>query len=70
MHINSALLLYGHNAFSLSILEYIDITNLSVEEKRKLILIREQFFLDSLKPGYNLLKVAGSSLGFFTFRGN
>lgn len=64
MHINRALLHHGHNAFSLSILEYIDITNLSVEEKRKLILLREQFFLDSLKPVYNILKVADSSLGF------
>jgi len=25
---------------------------------------REQFYLDSLMPEYNILKIAGSSLGF------
>ena len=63
-YISNALLLYGHSAFSLSILEYIDITNLSKENTRKLILEREQNLINSLKPEYNVLLIAGSSLGF------
>jgi len=51
-------------SFSLGILEYIDVSNLSLEESKKLILRREQFYIDSLEPEYNLLKIAGSSLGF------
>lgn len=55
MTINKAILKYGLNNFSLEIIEYCD----------KLVLIeREQFYLDTLKPEYNLLKVAGSKLGF------
>lgn len=63
MYICNALLNHGHNAFSLSILEYIDTSNLSSEEARKLILSREQHFLDTLKPIYNINPVAGSRLG-------
>lgn len=54
MAINKAILKYGLGNFSLEILEYCD--------KRSLIK-REQFYLDNLKPEYNLLKVAGSNLG-------
>jgi group I intron endonuclease len=28
------------------------------------VTLREQFYLDTLKPTYNILKLAGSSLGF------
>lgn len=68
-YISRALTLHTHSAFSLSILEYIDITNLSVEESRVLILEREQVYLDLVfsedEPNtYNLLQSAGSSLGF------
>lgn len=59
----NALICHTHSAFSLSILEYIDISNLYKKEARVLILSREQFFLDTLLPDYNILKVAGSSLG-------
>ena len=64
MYINNALLQHGYDAFSLTILEYVDISTLSIEEARKLIILREQFFLDYLSPEYNILKVAGSSLDF------
>jgi group I intron endonuclease len=37
---------------------------LSREEARKLVVEREQYYMDSLEPEYNILKVAGSSLGF------
>jgi len=63
-YISNALLSHGYSAFSLSILEYINIDNLSLEESKKLILEREQYYIDSLKPEYNILKMAGSSLGF------
>ncbi len=67
MYINNALLLHGHSAFSLSILEIINISDLSKKEARKLILEREQYYLDLFFkkqiPLYNILKVAGSMLG-------
>lgn len=53
--INSALLKYGYSSFSLHILEYCD-KNESIK--------REQHYIDLLKPEYNMLKKAGSSLGF------
>lgn len=46
---------YGYLSFKLEILEYCDINNL---------LKREQYYLDYLKPEYNVLKVAGSMLRF------
>lgn len=64
MYINNALLHHGYSAFSLTILEYIDILKLSVEEARKSILEQEQKYIDTLQPEYNILKVAGSSLGY------
>jgi group I intron endonuclease len=69
-YIARALLLHGYEAFSISILEHIDISNLSKEEARLLILKREQYFLDNMlfsepKPEtYNILQTAGSLLGF------
>lgn len=53
--IYKALLKYGYSNFSLEILEYCDPQN---------IIKREQYYLDKLNPEYNLLKFAGSSLGF------
>jgi len=53
--IHSALLKYGYSNFILEILEYC--------EKKETIL-REQYYLDIILPEYNVLKIAGSSLGF------
>lgn len=53
--INRALLKYGYSEFSLTILEYCDISDLT---------IREQYYFDKLEPQYNILKFAASSLGF------
>lgn len=64
MYICNALLDHGFSAFSLSIIVYIDITDLSKEEARKLILEQEQYYIDLLKPEYNILSIAGSSLGY------
>jgi group I intron endonuclease len=63
-YIYNALLSHGYSAFSLTIYEYIDIQYLPKDEARKLILEREQLYIDTLRPNYNLLKTAGSSLGF------
>lgn len=50
-----ALLKYGFSNFSLEILEYCNSENL---------LKREQYYLDTLKPEYNIVEIAGSTLGY------
>lgn len=55
MPIYKALLKHGHSKFSLEILEYCKPTQCTE---------REQYYIDLLKPHYNILKTAGSSLGF------
>jgi len=52
--ISKALIKYGYSNFSLEILEYCNIADLTE---------REQYYLDKLHPKYNILKIAGSSLG-------
>jgi group I intron endonuclease len=54
--INQALLKYGYSNFSLEILEYCSAPEKAIE--------REQFYLDLLHPEYNILQIAGSSLGY------
>lgn len=55
MPIYKALLKYGHSKFILEILEYCKPTQ---------CIEREQYYIDLLKPDYNILKTAGSLLGF------
>lgn len=50
-----ALLKYGHSSFSLSILEYCDVAK---------VIEREQYYIDTLKPEYNILQTAGSTFGY------
>lgn len=50
----AALAKYGYSQFSVEILEYCDPSD---------ILKREQYYLDLLKPQYNILKIAGSFAG-------
>ncbi len=52
-----ALLKYGYVNFKLEILEYCD-------DDKKLLLNKEQYYMDKLVPEYNILKIAGSNLGF------
>ena len=54
--INQALFKYGYSNFSLGILEYCSVPDKIIE--------REQFYLNLLKPEYNILQIAGSSLGY------
>jgi group I intron endonuclease len=53
--IHNALLKYGYSNFSLEILEYCE----GIDP-----VLREQCYFDLLKPEYNILQKAGSSLGF------
>lgn len=53
--IYKALLKYGYSGFRLEILEYC---------YPEILLEREQFYFDTCNPEYNILKVAGSPLGF------
>ena len=53
--INNSLLKYGHYNFSIDILEYCE---------PRVLIKREQYYIDILNPKYNILKKAGSSLGY------
>ena len=55
MPITKALLKYGTHNFSLWILQYVDIDNIS---------IRETYYITKLMPYYNVLKQGYSSLGY------
>jgi group I intron endonuclease len=55
MMIYRALLNYGYDGFKLEILEYCS---------KEALIEREQFYIDSINPEYNILKVASSTLGF------
>lgn len=59
-HLQNAYNKYGVNAFEFEILE----TILIDDNIKKTLLSREQFWIDNLKPEYNILPVAGSSLGY------
>jgi group I intron endonuclease len=50
-----SLLKNGYSVFSFEILEYCDADK---------AISREQYFIELLKPEYNILKIAGSLLGF------
>jgi group I intron endonuclease len=63
MYIYNAILHHDYSSFSLTILEYVDILNLSKKEARNLILEKEQHFLDLFLPEYNINPIAGSRLG-------
>lgn len=53
--IDRALLKYGFSVFSFYILEYCTSEN---------VLEREQYYLDLIKPEYNIVEKAGSTLGY------
>ena len=55
MLINMAILKYKLGNFSLDILEYCT---------KKDVILREQYYLDTYTPKYNIFKIAGSSLGY------
>jgi len=59
----NALRCQGYSIFSLSIIEIIDISNLSKEKTWKSILEREQYYISSLNPKYYINLIVESRLG-------
>lgn len=57
IHLQRAYNKYGKENFKFEILE--ELNNVSIEE----VLLKEQFYLDSLNPEYNICKIAGSCIG-------
>jgi group I intron endonuclease len=55
MYIYKAILKYGYSYFCLDILEY---------SEPNILISREQYYIDLLKPKYNILKITGSNLGY------
>lgn len=60
IHLQNAYNKYGREAFEFEILEILSIDD-NIKEN---LLKREQFWIDNLKPEYNILLVAGSNLGY------
>lgn len=54
-HLQNAWNIYGENVFVFEILEECDVS---------LIIKKEQYYIDLLKPEYNIRKIAASNLGF------
>lgn len=54
--VQNAVAKYGITNFAFVVLEFL-------ENKKELILSREQYYIDYLQPVYNILKVAGSVIG-------
>jgi|SRR5215471_645029 len=62
--IMNALLKYGYINFGIKILEIIEFEiNKSISEIKSIILSKEQYYMDLIKPEYNINKTAGSNLG-------
>jgi group I intron endonuclease len=60
----NALLKYGYNNFDFKILEFIKFEpSQSKSERRNLLLNKEQYFINEIKPEYNLNQKAGNNLG-------
>lgn len=59
-HLQNAYNKYGEIAFEFSILETVEDDG-NLKEK---LLAREQYYIDLMKPQYNILQVAGSNLGY------
>lgn len=55
---------YGWDSFKFGVLEYLDLSSIkSSKEKKYIILEKEQYYLDSIKPSLNVCKIADSPLG-------
>ena len=59
-----ALIKYGYLNFEFKLLETIEFSDSQPKsERRRLLLEREQYYLDQIKPEYNINLKAGSNLG-------
>lgn len=55
---------HGWLNFKFGVLEYVDLSNIiNVKQKRKTLLLREQYYLDNIDPSLNTCKMADSPLG-------
>nr|UHB41918.1 GIY endonuclease [Apiotrichum gamsii] len=61
--VHAAVLKYGLNNFAFVVLESVDFSNLIREESNKNLLMREDFYLFTLRPMYNIAPKAGNTLG-------
>ena len=59
-HLQNAYNKYGKDSFIFEVIENLEITDNIKED----LLEREQFWIDNLRPEYNILLVAGSTLGY------
>lgn len=59
-HLQNAYNKYGRECFEFEIIEIVEIT----DNIKQNLLSREQFWIDNIKPEYNILLVAGSTLGY------
>ena len=56
---------HGWSKFSFGILEYLDLSKIiNTKQKRKILLNKEQYYLNTLNPSLNVNRVAGSMLGY------
>jgi group I intron endonuclease len=54
---------YGWSNFQFGILEFLDESKMTcIEQRKKAILKREQYYLDNINPSMNICKMAGSPL--------
>lgn len=60
-YISRSILKYGHDNFSVVVIE---IVTANKDDFKKILLEREQYFIDTLKPKLNVSPTAGSNLGF------
>ena len=60
----NALIKYGYLNFEFKILETIEFLDFQTKSERRILLLeREQYYLDEIKPEYNINLKAGSNLG-------
>ena len=62
MIIYKAILKYGYENFRVMILEYC--SEAALLRKKKVLLKREQYYIDTFKPQYNILRKSASSYGY------
>jgi len=59
----NSVLKYGWSSFKFGILEYVDIDSLTGKDIKKIILEKEQYYLNNINPSLNVCKIAYSPLG-------
>lgn len=63
-HLQRAWAKHGESAFSFAVLESVSVTGLESDAVRALLTAAEQRWIDRLKPAFNTLEQASSTLGY------